>query len=135
MTQHMQEKNNDATRKRPEGDRTIDAPSLEIDLNKFIQQIKSEESWLNNTRNAITVFKSSHMRIVLVGLHMGADMQEHTADGIISVHVLEGHIVFSAKGENTKVVAGNIITLHENIPHSVTAVEDSIFLLTMAMKK
>lgn len=131
----MQEKSNDATKKRPEGERPIDAPIVDIDLNKFIGQIKSEESWMDNTRNAITLFKTDDMRIVLVGLHMGADMQEHTADGIISVHVLEGHIVFSANGQHTKAVSGNIIALHENIPHNVTAVEDSIFLLTMAMKK
>ena len=131
----MDEKTSDATLKRPEGERIIDAPMVEIDLKKFIKQLKEEESWLNNKRNSITVFKSDSMRIVLIGLHMDSELPEHTADGMISVQALEGHIVFRAGGEEVKLVEGKMVTLHEKIPHSVTAIEDSIFLLTMALKK
>lgn len=131
----MDERANEATKKRPEGDRTIDAPLVDIDLNKYIEQLKAEESWLNNKRNAITVFKSDHMRIVLIGLHNNATLPEHTAEGIISVHVLEGHIVFKTADDEKKLLQGQMVTLHERIPHSVTAMEDSIFLLTMALKK
>lgn len=131
----MDERTNEATKKRPEGDRTIDAPLVDIDLNKYIEQLKAEESWLNNKRNAITVFKSDHMRIVLIGLHNNATLPEHTAEGIISVHVLEGHIVFKTADDEKKLLQGQMVTLHERIPHSVTAMEDSIFLLTMALKK
>lgn len=130
----MEERSNDATKKRPEGDRVIDGPMVDIDLPKYISQLKSEESWMDNSRNSITVFKCDSMRIVLVGLHGGQEMQEHTAEGVISVQVLEGHIVFSARGEDKKLVPGNMVTLHEKIPHSVTAIIDSVFLLTMASK-
>lgn len=126
---------NEATFKRPEGDRVIDAKMVDIDLNKYIRQIKEEESWLNNKRNAITIFKSDAMRIVLIGLHQGQDLPEHTAEGIICVHLLEGHIVFGVEGDERKLIPGNMITLHEKVPHSVAAIEDSIFLLTIAMKK
>ncbi len=131
----MEERSNDATKKRPEGERVIDAPMVDIDLPKYISQLKSEESWLDNSRNSITVFKCNTMRIVLVGLHGGQEMQEHTAEGVISVQLLEGHIVFAADGKEKKLVPGNMITLHEKIPHSVTAMEDSVFLLIMALKK
>lgn len=131
----MEEKVNDATRRRPEGERVIDAPMVSIDLNKYINQLKSEESWINNKRNAITLFKSDTMRIVMIGLHMDAELPEHTAEGQISVQLLEGYIIFRTADEEKKLVEGNIVTLHEKIPHSVVAVEDSIFLLTMALKK
>lgn len=131
----MQERSNDATKKRPEGERTIDAPVVEIDLNKFISQVKSEESWLTNTRNSITVFKSDAMRIVLVGLHGGEELDEQVDDGIISIQVLEGYVVFKANGEDQKLLPGKMAVLHEHIPFNVTAVLDSIFLLTMALKK
>ncbi|MCB0697828.1 MAG: cupin domain-containing protein [Chitinophagaceae bacterium] len=131
----MEDKTNDATPKRPEGERTIDAPLVNIDLNGYIRQIKSEEAWLNNKRNSITLFKSDNMRIVMIGLHMNTELPEHTADGVISVQALEGHIIFKANNEEQKLTPGNMVTLHEKIPHSVVAVEDSVFLLTMAMKK
>lgn len=131
----MEEKSNEATPKRPEGERTLDAPLVAIDLNKYKDQILSEESWLNNKRNAITVFKSSTMRIVMIGLHQDAELPEHTADGIISVQLLQGHIIFRTADDEQKLTEGNMVTLHEKIPHSVLAMEDSIFLLTMALQK
>lgn len=131
----MDEKTSDATLKRPEGERVIDAPLVDIDLKKFISQLKSEESWINNKRNAITLFKSDTMRLVMIGLHLGAELSEHTAEGQISVQLLEGHIIFRTADDEKKLVEGNIVTLHEKIPHSVVAMEDSIFLLTMALKK
>lgn len=131
----MEEKHSDATLARPEGSRIIDADMVDINLNKYIEQIKREEAWINNKRNAITVFKSDHMRIVLIGLHKDAELPEHTADGTISVHVLEGHVVFKKGTEEVKLLQHNIVTLHEHIPHSVLAMEDSIFLLTIAVNK
>lgn len=131
----MEKRANDATPKRPDGERPIDAPIVEIDLNKYKEQILSEESWKTNKRNSITVFKSDMMRIVLIALHKGEALPEHTANGTISVHVLDGDIVFSANGEDKHLRQGQIVTLHERIPHSVQAKQDSIFLLTMAFKK
>lgn len=131
----MEERMNEATRNRPEGDRVIDAPMVEINLYKYIQQLKSEEAWLNSQRNAITLFKTDSMRIVLIGLHPDGTLPEHKAEGIISVQVLKGHIRFKVGEEEKKLVEGDIITLHEKISHSVTAVDESVFLLTMALKK
>ncbi len=131
----MEERMNEATRNRPEGDRVIDAPMVEIDLNKYIQQLKSEEAWLNSQRNAITLFKTDTMRIVLIGLHADGQLPEHKAEGIISVQVLKGHIRFKVGDDERKLAEGNMLTLHEKIPHSVIAIEESAFLLTMALKK
>lgn len=131
----MTEKHNDATSARPEGERTLDAPLVSIDLNKYIKQVKEEEAWINNKRNAITVFKSDTLRIVLIGLHQDATLPEHTADGTISVQLIQGHIIFKTGEAEVKLTEGNMVTLHERIPHTVIAMEDSIFLLTMAIQK
>ncbi len=131
----MEERMNEATRNRPEGDRIIDAAMVEINLNQYIQQLKSEEAWLNSQRNAITLLKTDTMRIVMIGLHADGMLPEHKAEGIISVQVLKGHIRFKVGDEEKRLVEGNMLTLHEKIPHTVVAVEESVFLLTMALKK
>ena len=131
----MEERMNEATRNRPEGDRIIDAAMVEIDLDQYITQLKSEEAWLNSQRNAITLFKTDAMRIVMIGLHAGGSLPEHKAEGIISVQVLKGHIRFIVREDEKKLVEGHMLTLHEKIPHTVVAVEESVFLLTMALKK
>lgn len=127
----MEEKFNEATPQRPEGDRLLDASMVSIDLPSFIEQIKKESSWKDSDRNAITVFKTNGLRIVLIALHAGAEMIKHTADGIISVQVLEGQIKFTTDIKTVELNKGQMLALHEQIPHSVLAIKETIFLLTL----
>jgi quercetin dioxygenase-like cupin family protein len=128
-----QEKSNQATDLRPEGDRLLDAPLVEIDLNSFKKQIKQEQAWKEGDRNAITIFKSDGMRLVLIALHTGAELKTHTAPGIISVQVLEGEIIFGTEQKTAKLTEGQMITLHKGVPHSVFANKESTFLLTLSI--
>lgn len=57
----------------------------------------------------------------------------HKANGVISVQVLEGKIEFTAEQQNTNLEKDQIIALQENITHTVRAVTESFFLLTLAM--
>jgi quercetin dioxygenase-like cupin family protein len=127
----MEEKFNEATRQRPEGDRVMDEAIVTIDLPSFIKQIKQGSPWKDKDRNAITVFKTNGMRIVLIALHTGAEMKTHTADGIISVQVIDGRMQFNAGTQSVELDKGQMLTLHKGIQHSVLAVEETIFLLTL----
>jgi quercetin dioxygenase-like cupin family protein len=127
-----QVKFNEATPLRPEGDRILDAPMTHMDLDSFIKQIKHEQAWITGDRNSITIFKTDVMRIVLIALHKDAEMKQHTAAGVISVQVLEGHISFRTVLDTAELHTGKMIALHAKIPHSVYAHEESVFLLTLA---
>ena len=127
----MEEKTIEATDQRPEGDRQIDAALVTIDLPLYMEQIRREPPWKEGKRNAITVFKTSGLRIVLVALHEGAEMARHTADGIISVQVLEGQLQFNTDEQSVELNKGQMLALHELIPHSVKAIKETIFLLTL----
>lgn len=50
-------KKNDATPQRPEGNRVLDAPQVEMNLPDLIARLKSETTWVDSDRNAITLFK------------------------------------------------------------------------------
>jgi quercetin dioxygenase-like cupin family protein len=127
----MQEKSNESTPQRPEGERMIDASLVPIDLPFFMKQIKEESSWKDGKRNAITVFKTNGLRIVLIAMHKDSEMARHIADGIISVHVLEGSIKFTTDQKTIQLGQGQMLALHERIPHSVLALEETCFLLTL----
>ncbi len=129
----MENKSNEATPQRPEGDRLLNADLAEMDLNGFIDQLRNETTWKDSDRNSLTLFKNDKMRIVLPGLHKGAELTTHTAIGIISVQVLEGRINFIAEHQTAILQKGQMIALHKKIPHSVKALEESFFLLTLAM--
>ena len=72
----MENKSNEATILRPEGDRILNAPLLKMDLNKFIDQLKQEITWAESDHNSITVFKSDYMTIVLIGMHKNTELKK-----------------------------------------------------------
>ena len=126
----MEEKFNEATPQRTQ-DHLLDAPLVSINIPAFIEQIKQEATWKQSDRNTITVFKTNGMRIVLIALHQGAEMAKHTADGIISLQVLEGQLKFTTDVKSVELSKGQMLALHERIPHSVVAMQETLFLLTL----
>ncbi|MEJ7736934.1 MAG: cupin domain-containing protein [Chitinophagaceae bacterium] len=129
----MGNKSNEATPQRPEGDRMLNASLITMDLNQFMEQVRNEPTWKESDRNSITIFKSDNMRIVLIGLHEGAELKTHTANGIISVQVLEGHMRFTTEPETVELQKGQMLALHKKVPHGVLALKETFFLLTLAM--
>ena len=128
----METKYNESTEQRPEGGRVMDAPLVSIDIPGFIREIKNEDAWKKNDRNAITIYKTDGMRMVLIALHEDAVMAKHTANGVISVQVWEGEIIFSAANQSVVLKKGQMVALHKGEPHSVAATKESVFLLTIA---
>lgn len=131
----MENKSIDATPQRPNGNRILNASLVEMNLPNLIAQIKDESTWNESDRNAITIFKSTTMRIVLMGLHQDAVLKPHKANGVISVQVLEGKINFVTEQQTVVVEAGQMIALDENLIHSVVALKETFFLLTVALDK
>ena len=131
----MTNTSNEATGLRPQGDRLLNAPIVEIDLNNFIDELKSETTWKDSDRNSMTIFKSDSITIVLIGMHENAELKTHKANGHIMVQVLDGKIDFKTETKITVLKKGQMIALQQNIPHSVLAATESFFLLTVVTLK
>jgi len=122
---------NEATRNRPEGDRVLDAPQLYVDIERHIEILKEEEAWQKNDRNAMTVFKSDHVTIVLVALHGGATLLPQEVDSLVTAQVISGGIRFESSQGVKNLKEQNIVVLHSNEPFNATAIEDTVLLLTL----
>lgn len=129
----MENKFNESTPQRPDGNRIMDASLVSIDLNHYKKMIREEDKWKEGARNAITIYKSSEVRILMIALHANGDLPRHSANGTICVQVLEGKMNFSTPDRTAELSEGEMIVLHKNIPHSVTAIEETVFLLTVSM--
>ena len=127
----MEIKHNDSTKQRPEGNRIIDAPLVSIDIPEFIKELKNETAWETTDRNAITVYKTNGMRIVIIALHKDAELKKHNADGILSLQVLEGEINFNTDDQSLVLKKDQMLSLHKGLHHSVKAIKESVFLLTL----
>ena len=126
----MENKRNEATLSRPEGDRVLDAPYVFIDIPEFIHQLKNEEAWQKNDRNGITVFKTGRVTVVLTCLHAKAILKDVLVDGIFAIQVIEGIIRVRTPDGEVDMQAHQIMTFHQLVDHSIEALMDSVLLFT-----
>lgn len=121
-----------AQRPHPTTERPLDAPLLTFDLPALLTQIKGEDTWHKGSRNAMTLCKGQGLRVVLVAMHAGTVIPSHRADSSISLQVIEGVLQCSADTQTLRLGPGQLLTLRAGMPHVVEAVEESVFLLTVA---
>ncbi len=110
----------------------MDSPVLAFDLMREVAQLQEQTAWRQGDRNAKTLVKEPDFRVVLMALRAGAQMAEHRAAGRISVQTLMGHLRLRTAGTNVDLPLGRLVSLERDVPHTVEAIEESAFLLTIA---
>jgi len=112
--------------------RRLAAPVLTFDLAKEVASLKHEASWQRGDRNARTLVEDPGFRLVLTALKTGAQMREHRASGWVSVQGLEGHLRLQAGEQTVDLQAGQMVVLEPQLLHSVEALAEGAFLLSIA---
>ena len=115
---------------RQQGER-VGAPVIALDCGSEIAALRASDSYRRADHSAETVAKQSELRVVLVALKAGGRMHEHHADAPITVHGLEGRIQFKVGGQTREVIPGQVLVVAAGLRHSVLAIEESAFLLTI----
>ena len=126
----MSESSHPTAHRRPDAPPMAE-PLMEFDLPAEIDRLRAEQTWTTG-QNARTLLKYDDFRVVLTALQAKARMPEHKTEGRISVHVLSGHIHLRAAGRTFSLRPGGLLALDHGVPHSVEALEESAFLLTIA---
>ena len=103
-----------------------------IDLAAEIELLRGEETYHRAGRNAKTLIKRPDLRVVLTAVRGGTRVAEHVAAGPLTVEVLRGRIRMHVPGGEVDLGPGHLLMLERNERHDVEAVEESVFLLTIA---
>ena len=111
------------------------APLMDFKLSKEIAQLHQEEAWLRTGHNSKTLVKQPDFRIVLIALKKGGHLEEHKADGRISIQTISGHIRLRILEQSVDLPAGQLLALDRGLRHDVEALEESSFLLTISWQK
>jgi quercetin dioxygenase-like cupin family protein len=104
-------------------------------MKSTIRALREENAYSTNGRNGITLVKTARLRVVLEVLQAGTQLAEHRAPGAITVQVLEGAIRFHIEDEVFRVREAELLALPAGRPHSVEAVGDAAFLLTIVVEE
>ena len=131
----MENKRNEATINRPEGDRVLDASYVFADLDEYVRQLKDEDAWQKNDRNAITLFKSEATTIVLTCLHEDARISHNAIDGLLTVQLIDGKIRLETPDGTADMRSNQLISFHRRVDHSIQALDDATLLLTVVRIK
>jgi quercetin dioxygenase-like cupin family protein len=122
----MDEKQNDTK------DDQTQADLSHIDLNQEITRLQAEASSEESGRKSKMLVKHAEFRIVLITMRTGSRWEDHKTNARISLHVLRGDIRFHTENDAFDLRPGQLITLAPGVVHSVDAVEESAFLLTLS---
>ncbi len=82
-------------------------------------------------RTARTLVKEGPLRLTMLALAPDGDLPEHSTDGAVSIHILQGGAVFRALGNEYTMVANDILVLAPGVRHSARSAHGCTFLLTV----
>ena len=103
-----------------------------LGLFRIKDEIKSfDPSDTPSGRRAETLVKTANLRVILVTMKAGAELAEHDAPGPITIHALSGRFTVGVAGQDTNLNTGGLLAIHATVKHTVRAVEDGAFLLTI----
>jgi quercetin dioxygenase-like cupin family protein len=111
--------------------RILDQPMMCFSIPEETARIRSGAQWRASQKGSITLAKNHELRIVLIVLSKGMGLDEHQAEGQITVSVAQGSIRFKAGSDQRTLLSGGLLTLGSGIRHAVEALEDSAFLITL----
>lgn len=110
--------------------RPVSGPTLTFALADEMRIVR--EQLKPGSRLARTLVKNGALRTTLIGLAPGGTLAPHSADGPITVQVLEGEIDFEVDGQRQTLAAGAMIALGANVVHGARSTKGGMLLLTLA---
>jgi nitric oxide dioxygenase len=81
------------------------------------------------------IFKDDSIEITLFCMAKGGELSEHTTTKEGIVEVIEGRGLFNLQGKEIEMVPGEIIFMKKDVVHSLNAIENTSFLLTLYEQK
>lgn len=106
----------------------------------FLFDLKAEIAALcrsNNQagRNSRTLMKAPDLRVLLVTARKGTVIDEHRADGSVTILTVTGAIRLKLEDTTVELKPGELLALDRGQRHDVEALSDCAFLVTIAWPK
>ena len=110
----------------------LQVPLRVINLGGEITMLKREKAWEQGKRVANTLAKEGDLSLVLTLMRPSTVLDEHKTAGATTIQCLSGRLKLRALGREIELIAGEMIVLDRDVVHTVEAVTESAFLLTIA---
>jgi quercetin dioxygenase-like cupin family protein len=113
--------------------RRLAASALDFDLDAELASLRQEPSFQRGDRNGRTLVEETGFRVTLTALKAGTIVSEHRTRGWVSIQTTAGHLRIKLPDRVVDLPMGRLLVLDQNVPHDVEALEESAFLLAIAL--
>lgn len=103
---------------------------IPVRLNELADELLDKAHAVHSGRAARGVYAGGYLRQAMLTLVAGAELAEHESPPEATLQVLRGIVMLSIDSDSCRLSAGELIVIPPQ-RHSVTAVEDSVFILTI----
>lgn len=118
-------------RLRPPPSERFAGSSHHFSLADALADLRAEDHPARAGHRQIALLQRPPVTQVLFSFEAGGHLDEHSAHGLVTIHVLEGELRVRAEGSDHELGAGDVLVLDPDVPHDVRAVERSAMLLTV----
>jgi quercetin dioxygenase-like cupin family protein len=105
-----------------------------LDLNRTLRELRAEMRPARHGHRQMTIFHHLPITQVLFAFEPGGELADHAANGLVTIHALEGRLTVQAAEHTHELDVGMIVVLNPNVRHSVRAGEASAMLLTVHLE-
>lgn len=105
-----------------------------FDLGGALSQLRAESRPVPGGHRQVTLFHRAAVSQVLFAFEPRGELADHAANGLVTIHILDGCLVVQAAAETHRLQAGMMMILSPNVRHSVHAEEPSAMLLTVCLE-
>lgn len=109
----------------------VSAQVIALDLASKLAALRDSAAYRRNDHASTTLVNRPGMGAVLVALPKGGHLKEHRTARPITVHVIEGRVSLDLRDRTIEMQKGDVTALGPSLPHTVTGLEDSAFLITI----
>ncbi len=102
-----------------------------IDLTSAIAGLKAEAHHAIDGHHQIALGRHGPVTFLLFVFENGGLLKEHEAEGVVTIHVLSGHLEVTAGEQPHDVGMGQLLALSARVRHAVRALEPSEVLVTV----
>ena len=105
-----------------------------FDLAASVQALQREEQEPRHGHRQVTLVHDDGITVMLFAFEAGGLLANHSADGLVMIHVVAGTIDVTTATARHSMAAGSLLVLAAGVQHDVVAREPSQVLLTVHLQ-
>jgi quercetin dioxygenase-like cupin family protein len=104
------------------------------DLAEIAAQLRAEPHPATDGHRQMTIAHHGSVTLVLFDFEANSQLVNHVADGLVTIHVLAGHVQVKTSEGDQELGAGTLLVLSPGVAHDLHANVPSQVLLTVHMQ-